>query len=110
MKPVYDGYCFSKQAEQTVYNSAMCLYYLDEIRKQRILLNPEDYLDPACDQDGYKLEQIFSLTDKTIVDEIIDTYLHGDTFYVDKLSENINLNNVSQIPSDKSEGLLVSII
>ena len=93
MKPVYDGYCFSKQAEQTVFNSSMCLYYLDEIRKQKILLNPEDYLDPACDQDGYKLEQIFSLTDKTIVDEIIDTYLQGDTFYVDKLSENINLNN-----------------
>lgn len=106
MKPVYDGYCFSKQAEQTVYNSSMCLYYLDEIRKQRILLNPEDYLDPACDQDGYKLEQIFSLTDKTIVDEIIDTYLHGDTFYVDKLSENINLNNVNEYDQDQVLSIL----
>lgn len=106
MKPVYDGYCFSKQAEQTVYNSSMCLYYLDEIRKQRILLNPEYYLDPACDQDGYKLEQIFSLTDKTIVDEIIDTYLHGDTFYVDKLSENINLNNVNEYDQDQVLSIL----
>ena len=106
MKPVYDGYCFSKQAEQTVYNSSMCLYYLDEIRKQRILLNPEDYLDPACDQDGYKLEQIFSLTDKTIVDEIIDTYLHGDTFYVDKLSENINLYNVNEYDQDQVLSIL----
>ena len=106
MKPVYDGYCFSKQAEQTVYNSSMCLYYLDEIRKQRIFLNPEDYLDPACDQDGYKLEQIFSLTDKTIVDEIIDTYLHGDTFYVDKLSENINLNNVNEYDQDQVLSIL----
>lgn len=106
MKPIYDGYCFSKQAEQTVYNSSMCLYYLDEIRKQRILLNPEDYLDPACDQDGYKLEQIFSLTDKTIVDEIIDTYLHGDTFYVDKLSENIKLNNVNEYDQDQVLSIL----
>ena len=30
MKPVYDGYCFSQEAKQTVFNSSMCLYYLDE--------------------------------------------------------------------------------
>ena len=33
MKPVYDGYCFSAEADKTVYNSSMCLYYLDVVRE-----------------------------------------------------------------------------
>ncbi len=106
MKPVYDGYCFSAEADKTVYNSSMCLYYLDMVREKGVFLNPEDYLDPACDQDGYKLEQIFSLTHKDIVDEIIDTYLHGDTFYVDHLSENINLNKANAYDQDQVLSIL----
>ena len=94
MKPVYDGYCFSAEADKTVYNSSMCLYYLDVVREKGIFLNPEDYLDPACDQDGYKLEQLFSLADKETVDTIIDRYLQGEPFNLLKLSENINLNQV----------------
>ena len=106
MKPVYDGYCFSAEADKTVYNSSMCLYYLNKVRQKGVFLNPEDYLDPACDQDGYKLEQIFSLTHKDIVDEIIDTYLHGDTFYVDHLSENINLNKANAYDQDQVLSIL----
>ena len=106
MKPVYDGYCFSRRAGKTVYNSSMCLYYLTKVRQEQTFLNPEDYLDPACDQDGYKLEQIFSLTHKDIVDEIVDTYLHGDTFYVDKLSENINLNKANEYDQDQVLSIL----
>ena len=94
MKPVYDGYCFSAEADKTVYNSSMCLYYLDMVREKGVFLNPEDYLDPACDQDGYKLEQLFSLADKETVDKIIDRYLQGEPFNLLKLSENINLNQV----------------
>ncbi len=94
MKPVYDGYCFSRRADKTVYNSSMCLYYLTKVRQEQTFLNPEDYLDPACDQDGYKLEQLFSLADKETVDTIIDRYLQGEPFNLLKLSENINLNQV----------------
>ncbi len=94
MKPVYDGYCFSAEADKTVYNSSMCLYYLNKVRQKGVFLNPEDYLDPACDQDGYKLEQLFGLADKETVDTIIDRYLQGEPFNLLKLSENINLNQV----------------
>ncbi len=94
MKPVYDGYCFSAEADKTVYNSSMCLYYLNKVRQKGVFLNPEDYLDPACDQDGYKLEQLFSLADKETVNTIIDRYLQGEPFNLLKLSENINLNQV----------------
>ncbi len=106
MKPVYDGYCFSKKADKTVYNSSMCLYYLDEMQRAEIFLNPEDYLDPACDQDGYKLEQLFSLADKETVDTIIDRYLQGEPFNLLKLSENINLNQVRKYSREQLLSML----
>ncbi|MBO6258928.1 MAG: AAA family ATPase, partial [Succinivibrio sp.] len=106
MKPVYDGYCFSKKAEHTVYNSSMCLYYLDELRQAGTFLNPEDYPDPACDQDGYKLERLFSLSDRETVNTIIDRYLQGAPFYLQKLSENINLNQVSEYSREQLLSML----
>ena len=106
MKPVYDGYCFSAEADKTVYNSSMCLYYLDVVREKGIFLNPEDYLDPACDQDGYKLEQLFSLADKETVDTIIDRYLQGEPFNLLKLSENINLNQVRKYSREQLLSML----
>ena len=106
MKPVYDGYCFSRKADKTVYNSSMCLYYLDEMQRAEIFLNPEDYLDPACDQDGYKLEQLFSLADKETVDTIIDRYLQGEPFNLLKLSENINLNQVRKYSREQLLSML----
>ena len=106
MKPVYDGYCFSRRSDKTVYNSSMCLYYLTKVRQEQTLLNPEDYLDPACDQDGYKLEQLFGLADKETVDTIIDRYLQGEPFYLQKLSENINLNQVIEYTREQLLSML----
>jgi hypothetical protein len=106
MKPVYDGYCFSSEADKTVYNSSMCLYYLNKVRQKGVFLNPEDYLDPACDQDGYKLEQLFGLADKETVDTIIDRYLQGEPFNLLKLSENINLNQVRKYSREQLLSML----
>ena len=106
MKPVYDGYCFSAEAEKTVYNSSMCLYYLTKVRQKESFLNPEDYLDPASDQDGSKLSQLFSLTQKETARFIIDTYLQGGIFYLDKLSENINLNQLKEYSKEQLLSML----
>ena len=92
MKPVYDGYCFSQEAKHTVFNSSMCLYYLRTVRKKCKFLPPEDYLDPASDHDGSKLQQLFGIAEEGLADEIIDTYLSGDRFLLKELAENINLN------------------
>ena len=92
MKPVYDGYCFSQEAKQTVFNSSMCLYYLDEMRIKGRFLPPEDYLDPASDHDGSKLQQLFAIAEDGLADEIIGIYLSGDRFLLKELAENINLN------------------
>ena len=92
MKPVYDGYCFSAESSQTVYNSSMCLYYLDNIREKGVILPPELYLDPASDHDGSKLQQVFEIAEDGLADKVMDTYLKGDYFYIAKLAEHINLN------------------
>ena len=96
MKPVYDGYCFSQDAEHTVFNSSMCLYYLDEMRLAGKILPPEDYLDPASDHDGSKLQQLFDIAEDGLADEIIKNYLDSKLFVLDKLVENINLNKKSK--------------
>ncbi len=106
MKPVYDGYCFSAEADKTVYNSSMCLYYLNKVRQKGVFLNPEDYLDPACDQDGSKLSQLFNLTQKETAVFIIDTYLQGGVFYLNKLSENINLNQLKEYSREQLLSML----
>ena len=75
MKPVYDGYCFSQDAEHTVFNSSMCLYYLDEMSLAGKILPPEDYLDPASDHDGSKLQQLFDIAEDGLADEMLLTVL-----------------------------------
>ena len=92
MKPVYDGYCFSQESEHTVFNSSMCLYYLDEMRVKGLFLPPEDYLDPASDHDGSKLQQLFEIAESGLAESIINTYLSGNSFFIKDLAENINLN------------------
>ena len=96
MKPVYDGYCFSHQAEHTVFNSSMCLYYLDEMRLAGEFLPPEDYLDPASDHDGSKLKQLFEIAEPGLADAIINTYLSDSRFFIKELAENINLNKTAK--------------
>ena len=96
MKPVYDGYCFSQEAEHTVFNSSMCLYYLDEMSLAGKFLPPEDYLDPASNHDGLKLQQLFDIAEDGLADEVIRTYLSGNRFLLKELAENINLYKKSK--------------
>ena len=96
MKPVYDGYCFSRLAKNTLYNSSMCLYYLDEMRIAGEFLPPEDYMDPASDHDGSKLKQLFDISEKELADNVIDSYLTGRSFSIKSLAENVNLNKTDK--------------
>lgn len=106
MKPVYDGYCFSRLAENTLYNSSMCLYYLIQMRQAKEFLTPADYMDPASDHDGSKLKQLFSIAQKELSDRIIDSYLTGRAFSVKSLAENINLNKTDKYNEDQLLSML----
>ncbi|MBQ8706741.1 MAG: AAA family ATPase [Succinivibrionaceae bacterium] len=96
MRPVYDGYCFSHQAERTVYNSSMCLFYLDNLQQLGEFLPPEEYLDPASDHDGAKLKQLFGIAQDGLADEVLRTYLSGGAFFINSLATDINLNKNSK--------------
>ncbi len=106
MKPIYDGYCFSQYAERTVFNSSMCLYYLNALRQSNTFLPPEKYLDPASDHDGSKLKQLFDIAKDGISDVIIAAYLENDLFFLEKLSENINLNKEAEYNYDQLLSML----
>lgn len=96
MKPVYDGYCFSPEAEHTVFNSSMALYYLRAVQKKRKILAPEDFMDPASDHDGFKLKQLFDIAEDGLADSIIKSYLENGRFFIKRLAENINLNKADK--------------
>ncbi len=95
MKPVYDGYCFSSESSNTVFNSSMCLYYLDKVRKKADILPPEYYMDPASDHDGSKLQQLFAIAEEGLANNILGNYLTCRSFSIVNLTENINLNKQS---------------
>ncbi len=80
MKPVYDGYCFSLETGQTVFNSSMCLYYLDEMRIKGRFLPPEDVMDPASDHDGSKLRQLFDIAQTVLLRRSPPPFLPGEAF------------------------------
>jgi hypothetical protein len=92
MRPVYDGYCFSRFKTQTLYNSSMCLYYLGEMSLAKSVLAPEKHMDPASDHDSSKFQQLFDIAEDGLADSIMDTYVAWDTFYLENLAQNINLN------------------
>lgn len=114
MKPIYDGYCFSHRAKNTVFNSSMCLYYLDEMHNAEEFLPPEKYMDPASDHDGSKLKQLFDIAEDGLADEIIETYLEsapegeqdGGCFYIEGITENINLNKAAKYNRDQLLSML----
>lgn len=106
MKPVYDGYCFSRLAKFTLYNSSMCLYYLNRMQKEKEFLAPIDYMDPASDHDGSKLKALFSIAQKELSDRIIDSYLAGRSFSVRSLCENINLNKTDKYNEEQLLSML----
>jgi len=89
-----------------VFNSSMCLYYLRTVQNKKQFLPPEDYLDPASDHDGSKLQQLFEIADPGLADEIMENYLANDLFFLDKLAENINLNKTTKYNRDELLSML----
>jgi len=106
MKPVYDGYCFSRFKKQTLYNSSMCLYYLGEMRRAKEFLAPEKYMDPASDHDSSKLQQLFDIAEDGLAENIMDTYLAEETFYLENLAQNINLNKAAKYNEEQLLSML----
>ena len=92
MRKAYNGYAFSQIAQNTLFNSSMCLKYLKYINTYHTLANPEDIVDTACGYDTSKIADIFKYSQEYILNEIIDDYYTKNEFVIGKLAESINLN------------------
>ena len=100
MRKAYNGYAFNRKAKNTLFNSSMCLNYLDAIETEGELLNPEDIVDIACAYDTSKIADIFKYSQEYIRNEIIDDYYTKNEFVIGKLAESINLNLIENYDKD----------
>ena len=100
MRKAYNGYEFNRKAKNTLFNSSMCLNYLDAIETEGELLNPEDIVDTACGYDTSKIADIFKYSQEYILNEIIDDYYTKNEFVIGKLAESINLNLIENYDKD----------
>ncbi len=69
MKDWYNGYRFSSKSDETVFNSSMCLYYLNYWRNYGC--EPQVMLDPAVASDLSKIHAILQLGERTDVEAIV---------------------------------------
>ena len=76
MKENYDGYKFSVNAEEKIYNSNMCLYFLsDYVRLKRM---PEKLIDVNIASDYSKLSKMLSLSKGEKKQEILEKTISGE--------------------------------
>ena len=67
MRQAYNGYAFCPEAKHTLFNSSMCLNYIDYISLKKTIENPERVLDPACAFDKSKVADIITFTPKNVL-------------------------------------------
>ena len=90
MKEWYNGYCFNPDAGETVFNSSMCLYYLDSIAN--VGKEPRSLLDPSFVNSLGKVETLFSLGDKDFIRSIINKALSRKEIEFNGELQSIDLN------------------
>ena len=93
MKEWYNGYHFSADSDESVFNASMCLYYLDVIAETG--REPRSMLDPSVANSLDKIESILSLGDPEFVQSVIDQALRQEpiSFCGDLQVLNLNQRN-----------------
>ena len=92
MKDYYNGYRFSDAADETVFNAAMCLYYLRNLATRK--REPADMTDRSADSDMDKIHQILSYCGNAdFLRQTAEDALAGRPVVLDALSQNLNFNN-----------------
>ena len=76
MKENYDGYKFSIKAEEKIYNSNMCLYFLNDYIKYNEI--PEKLIDVNIASDYSKLSKMLSLSKGEKKQEILEKTISGE--------------------------------
>jgi hypothetical protein len=73
LKNWYNGYCFNKELNHTLYNSDMVLYFLDAFKQDQSY--PQQMLDPNIMPDYGKIKKLFQVANfnenLSVLDEIL---------------------------------------
>ena len=75
MRKYYDGYRFSEDAEERLFNPEMVLYYLAGLSQYRT--PPRELIDTNIASDYAKLQQLFALKNRAGNDEILRGIVAG---------------------------------
>lgn len=94
MNELYSGYRFCNESGDTVFNSSMCLYYLDKI--SLCGQEPANVMGPALFSDLPKIDGIFSHGQKELVLQIVNDAVMGRSIAFGEISEAINLNSFNK--------------
>ena len=104
MKEWYNGYHFSADSNESVFNASMCLYYLKAIAKTG--REPRSMLDPSVANSLDKIESILSLGDPEFVRSVIDHALRQEPI---PFSGNLQVLNLNQRNAFSNTGVLSAL-
>ena len=106
MRQAYNGYAFCPEAKHTLFNSSMCLNYIDYISLKKTIENPERVLDPACAFDKSKVVDIISFTPKNVLKLVASEFENTGEIVISELAQSINLNQLEQYDLQTSLSVL----
>ena len=106
MRQAYNGYAFCPEAKHTLFNSSMCLNYIDYISLKKTIENPERVLDPACAFDKSKVADIISFTPKNVLKLEASEFETTGEIVISELAQSINLNQIDQYDLQTSLSVL----
>ena len=106
MREAYNGYAFCPEAKHTLFNSSMCLNYIDYISLKKTIETPERVLDPACAFDKSKVADIISFTPKNVLKLVASEFENTGEIVISELAQSINLNQLEQYDLQTSLSVL----
>ena len=106
MREAYNGYAFCPEAKHTLFNTSMCLNYIDYISLKKTIENPERVLDPACAFDKSKVADIISFTPKNVLKLVASEFENTGEIVISELAQSINLNQLEQYDLQTSLSVL----
>ena len=106
MRQAYNGYAFCPEATHTLFNSSMCLNYIDYISLKKTIENPERVLDPACAFDKSKVADIISFTPKNVLKLVASEFETTGEIVISELAQSINLNQLDRYDLQTSLSVL----
>jgi len=106
MRQAYNGYAFCPEAKHTLFNTSMCLNYIDYISLKKTIENPERILDPACAFDKSKVADIISFTPKNVLKLVASEFENTGEIVISELAQSINLNQLEQYDLQTSLSVL----